>query len=931
MAKLSSDGKYVTVEYKDTLSSIAKEFLGDASKYKQLAAINDISNPNYIAVGQDIYLAKTTSTTIVTNKKASGNKVTIKQFGLQSNSENTLFVTWAWSKSNTENYKVMWYYGTGDGVWFVGSDGTTEYKQSTYSIPSNAKNVKVKIKPIAKKHTVNNKEVSYWTAEWSAEKKYSVTKPPATPPVPTVDITEKNKLVASVDNLESDAKYIEFQIVKNNKTIVKTENPVSRGVTSTTTGKNTVTVDLNLDYTVYQVQVSKSYASFQRAVDAGGEYKVRCRAVNGKLFSEWSEYSANVASYPSTPKSIVELRALSSTSVYISWNKVSTAESYTIQWTEKKSYFDSSPNNVSSATVESTVSHHEATGLESGKEYFFRVKATNKKGDSGWTDVKSVIVGKKPSAPTTWSSVNTAMYGENVYLYWVHNSEDGSSQVTAELEITLFDFAPAIIEVPNTATGDNKDKTSSWKFETTKFLSKYYEGIDMTDYSFKWRVRTKGIHASYSPWSISREVDVYSKPTLDFWIANPEDYTDEINTIESFPIQMHGVTEPLSQIPMEYHIEIVSKSAYETEDETGSVKYVSVGEVLYSKHGIYGDTEMFEETIEAGDVILDDGKSYRANCTVSMGSGLIATDHVDFKVSWSEIADYVPNARISIDTEKLTASINPYCEKVSLVYRPVEYDNGIYHMTGDVIEGNVYGEIIDGFLTEYGEQIYNGVDEDGKEFLYGIEEVREEVHDVILSVYRREVDGTLTAIETDIESDQVFVTDPHPSLDYARYRIVATNVGTGKIDFYDVPAIPIGEHAVIIQWSESYTSFEGFNEDALEDDIYKSSMIKIPYNIDVSESNDPDVSLVEYIGRKHPVGYYGTQLGEKETWSVEIPKNDIETLYDLRRLKNWMGDVYVREPSGKGYWANIQVSFSIKHKETTIPVTFSITRVEGGK
>ena len=43
-----------------------------------------------------------------------------------------------------------------------------------------------------------------------------------------------------------------------------------------------------------------------------------------------------------------------------------------------------------------------------------------------------------------------------------------------------------------------------------------------------------------------------------------------------------------------------------------------------------------------------------------------------------------------------------------------------------------------------------------------------------------------------------------------------------------------------------------------------------------------------------------------------------------------MGDAYVREPSGSGYWANITVSFSRKHRDVTIPVTLGITRVEGG-
>ena len=59
-------------------------------------------------------------------------------------------------------------------------------------------------------------------------------------------------------------------------------------------------------------------------------------------------------------------------------------------------------------------------------------------------------------------------------------------------------------------------------------------------------------------------------------------------------------------------------------------------------------------------------------------------------------------------------------------------------------------------------------------------------------------------------------------------------------------------------------------------------------------------------------------------------KNDKETIYALRRLAVYTGDVYVREPSGTGYWANISVTFPLKHLDLTIPVTFTITRVEGG-
>jgi hypothetical protein len=167
-------------------------------------------------------------------------------------------------------------------------------------------------------------------------------------------------------------------------------------------------------------------------------------------------------------------------------------------------------------------------------------------------------------------------------------------------------------------------------------------------------------------------------------------------------------------------------------------------------------------------------------------------------------------------------------------------------------------------------------------------------------------------------------------LDYARYRIIAESKTTGAISYYDPPGYPVGGSAVVIQWNEEWTRFETSEADALVQPPWSGSLLRLPYNIDVSDDNSPDVSLVKYVGREHPVSYYGTQIGHKSNWSLAIDKNDKETLYALRRLQRWMGDVYVREPSGSGYWANITVSFSQKHKDLTIPVTFAVTRVEGG-
>ena len=164
-----------------------------------------------------------------------------------------------------------------------------------------------------------------------------------------------------------------------------------------------------------------------------------------------------------------------------------------------------------------------------------------------------------------------------------------------------------------------------------------------------------------------------------------------------------------------------------------------------------------------------------------------------------------------------------------------------------------------------------------------------------------------------------------------KYRIVAKTNDTGAISYCDIEPIYIGEKNAVIQWAEEWSTFEiGENGKGMVEPPWAGSMLKIPYNISISENKNIDVSLIEYIGREHPVSYYGTQLGETSTWSMVIPKEDKELLYSLRRLSVWKGDVYVREPYGSGYWANISISDSIKYNDLTVPITMSVTRIEGG-
>ena len=98
--------------------------------------------------------------------------------------------------------------------------------------------------------------------------------------------------------------------------------------------------------------------------------------------------------------------------------------------------------------------------------------------------------------------------------------------------------------------------------------------------------------------------------------------------------------------------------------------------------------------------------------------------------------------------------------------------------------------------------------------------------------------------------------------------MVSISGSTGRVSYYDIPGYPINEKAVIIQWDEDWTNFDVENESEFEQPVWSGSLLRLPYNIDVSDKNSMDVEFVEYIGRDHPVSYYGTQLGQTSTWSV---------------------------------------------------------------
>lgn len=813
-----------TVVKGDTLYAIAKKY---GTTVSALAKLNNIQNVNLIYVGQKLVI----SGDPVPTKKNTTYRAVVDRFGLVSNTDRTLYAGWTWSKENTDHYVVTWYYSWGVGI-AAKEETTTKDQYAIFTAPAYATHVSFFVRPVAKTREVNGVDTAYWTADNSTKVTYHYKdNPPLAPNVPSVEIKDYT-LTATIDSGLEDlnAESIEFYICKDNGTLFASE----------------------------KAKIVTYHASYTCNIDPGCKYKVRARSWRGDLCSDWSAYSGNEATKPSSSSGITTCRATSSTSVFLAWEPVENADTYDIEYATKSEYFDSSDKSATVTGV--TTTQYTKTGLESGQKYFFRVRATNAKGSSAWSDAVSIILGKKPAAPTTWSSTTTGVIGEPLNLYWVHNSEDGSKQVSAKLEL-IANGKTTIKTIDNPTADDEeaKETTSTYSFDT----SGYTDGLKL-----QWRVCTCGITGEYGDWSTQRTVDIYAPPTLSLNVTDI--YDNRLYDLTTFPFKVRGVAGPNSQSPIGYHMSVVAEESYETVDRLGRAMYVTEGAVMYSKY--FDISTALNVTLSANDVDLANNIQYKVVCMVTMNSGLSAEASSSFTVAWTENA-YEPNADIGVQMDTYSAIIRPYCE-----------------------------------------------DENG-----------DLVSDVTLAVYRREFDGSFTEIATGMRNTRAtFVVDPHPALDYARYRIVATTNSTGAVSYCDTVGYLIGASSIIVQWDEAWSNFDVTNDIVTSDRLWTGSMLKLPYNIDISPSYKPDVALVEYIGRKHPVSYYGTQLGETAVWNAVIPADDKETLYALRRLAVWTGDVYVREPTGSGYWANIVVSFNTKHREVTIPVTLNVTRVEGG-
>lgn len=809
------------------------------------------------------------TTTYVKKSKYTASGLAVKSLGvgIQTGSDRGVYAQWKFAKAGkASGYEVDWEYWDGSRhsqtaaqkkagkpgseKWMPGSSTTVSadsaqvgsgWYRALYTAPSSALMVRVRVRPVSKTRSVhvsttktykngkltktvnNTADKPYFEASWSGYASHDYRADAIAAPEVEVELAD-NGLTAHVTVSTDDA----------DATLCDVEAcTLSGGAYTKAMGKSD--------------QAISGEGTWSFTLAAGVDYHIRARLKSetrsSKATSGWT-YAA-VATRPGAPGD-PEAAATGASSAIVSWDAADGATSYVVQHVAGDSAsFDTDPESVDEVEITSGTLYT-PSGLESGTLHWFRVKARNAAGDSGWSAACSCTVASAPEAPTLLDTAAAYMDGATARIRWTHNSTDGSSQTAGQVELTY--------------TGDNAPSSGTTvDVGTAEALALDLTGLgDATVVAF--RVRTKGAHADWSPWSGTSSFTVYAQPELACSAGQPdgeggEAALSEESPLAAFPIYVHLDPSGGGNQVVGYDVAIVCTEAADVVDEYGRTVRASEGSAAWQAHLSTSD-DPYDVEVGAGECRLAEGGTYEIRATVAMATGLRAEcDPLAFGVSLdADIAQ--PTATVTFDPDYLTADIVPACYE------------------------------LDGETGEETEVLRDGT---------------------TLAVYRVEADGDLVCLARGIDNDGAStVTDPHATFRECWYHVVATDTATGVSTAADY--MDDSDHdSCAIQWDEAWRPA---GDGATRYD-YEGSLLDGFFNMSFDNDVAPVAEGVRFAGRKRLVHYYdGVGVDESASYTLQFALSDAETMALARALAAYPGDVYIREPTGTGYWARVSCHFS---------------------
>lgn len=846
---------------------------------------------------------------------------------------------WKCSLKHIDHFDLDWeYYDTRTNKWNQGNNGTKSvptsskaggYFQDTFSLsslPTTVNQVRVKAKAIAKTHKVTEtyiskgktktrkKDVPYFTVPWSKYWYYDYSKKmrPSNPAAPTATMLDSGQTRISWDGFTRPTTCI--VIDRFSKADGYAPASGRRVAPNASNG-------LHQPKEVFQNASGASWIDVSTASTPGQRFRYMCRAHNyDATKGSVREYSMSAPEIVAANKTNwwllnslseeVQTRPLDPRNqgasyygmngdkarIKVSWlDNGFAGDSYEVRYAESLDLLKTTGGYDTYSPSDLTFTGNGSAKqcvveVEPGKTWFFRVVVKNSnKGDMGisaFGGYASCLAGEPPSAPTLADLDPYYAIGDEVQAWWTHNAPDKSAQTAAQVEVTV-DGTAAVHNVAGA--------TSSHIVDTSE--------IDANSV-VRVRVRTKGAHPNWSPWSATAQFTVLAPPTCYIQATQPNpDYDPEdasssqtVRVDDAGTLSMLPFTATLSaggtekQTPIAWFFELLAASDFVYTDARGEDAVMLSGQ------------QMFSVTVDASDPGFD---AVEQAVEVTAADGAFVTG-----------ADYLLRAYVTTDaglrSEYATLAFG--CEWEYEMPEPSVA--GVFDDETRTVQlvASCYREV---WPEDYDEDADDGTTEPEYELL----------PNVTLDVYRINYDASLTLLAEGLaNSEDTAFTDYYPQFGWVSYRVVAHDPSIDAVSVFDSDEIPTPVYGIFIQWDQE--RYAGLDDEELP--VYEGESVFLPWNIGVDESAEPDRELVGYIGRENPVAYFGTQLNVGGSWTAEIEKwEDAETLLQLRKLQRWQGTCHVRETSGVSYEAVVRVSFGRAYDSAVVPVTLEVTKVEG--
>lgn len=814
-------------------------------------------------------MASTTTTKKVTIKSStytrSGEKVTSLTLGLQTGSDHGLIARWKHAKSSqASGYRCDWEYAAkkndkGNYIWLPGTVSTPSTADANvgggifrnlWTAPNNAIAVRVKVTPVSKTRNVNvsytqtikDGKVTKTTYQKAAKPYFKATAVTSSThsflsdklAKPTITCTLRDNgrtWEVTVESADLDANYCDVQM-SYQKALSDSAKWVSES------SKQEKKLDANGKTTLVFTATAGKTAYFRARVQT---------TKKDKTASAWAYVEAGAVK-PAGPTNPA-VQATGADSVRFTWSAAAGAKSYKVEYVAgSKEYFSSNPGDVETRDG-ITACAFTPTGLDSAKTWWFRVCAVNDSGESAWSAAVSCVTATVPTAPTIYATEAAYMEGDDVYFRWVHNSEDNSDQADAQLEISHNGTVIRTISMG----GD----------------SGYLYSLDgvRDNTQVAWRVRTKGAHPDFSPWSENKSFTVYEQAALSAVVRQGGvngSHVDDENPLTAFPLCVVLDASGGGNSVIGYEVSVVASETISYADDWGIDRYIAEGEAVWR-----GD---FDTTYDPcaigfgpGALDLSEGGLYHIEASVMMASGLSATvSSWDFAVRF-DVDVPEPDADVQFDPDYLTATVTPACYTI---------DESTGEYTGTLRPKTT------------------------------------------LAIYRIDSAGVIELLDRDIPNTGTYsFVDPHPPFGECWYHIVARDDDTGACSFADAGA-DSPHNSCVIQWGEGQVATD-------EDGAYTGKTLDGFVNETFNERGSVQKTLVGYAGRKRKVSYYGTDLGETAHYTLQFSRYDTEKLALARELKALDDDCHIREATGTAFWASID-DISISRDSTGGFFTLSI-------